>query len=508
MAKWNIHLLFTVFLLLPCMLKADPPVKGKTLALVVGISEYKDPGIKDLQYADKDAMAFAQYLKTRKSPADSIRLLTNEKATLAAINDGIDWLYKSAQPEDLIFIYFACHGDVEKQTPWQLGYLLAYDTPFNNYRNFAVRVEDINDMVLTLSSFKDARVVLITDACRSGKLAGSGARGSSLTTEALEKQANNEVRITACKSDQESQEGAWGGGHGVFSYYLINGLMGLADQENNREVTLEELRYYVKPQVSRDVREYVIGKTQDPVFSGEENFRMGIVDDKALAVLREQLAPGMAANGVSMGRSIEMALPEPDGLNPMEVFFTSLEGSGFITNLDFQEVAPQGKQAVLDYFLQTVESDSSYLPPPYKEKERAACRAYQQQLTAPDHDAGWQLALEHHLAIALHNAGQNIIVKYIQGDTAEINKRAYYNSQTANYDRYPALFEAALQLLEPAHPLYFPLQVKQHYFAGVAARLKSKKSVTQPCCWNRLRRKSANPLHLTTKLPTATTKWG
>ncbi len=52
---------------------------GATTRAVVGISDYQDPGIPDLRYADRDAEAFANYLC---SPAgDHLKVLTNQNAT-------------------------------------------------------------------------------------------------------------------------------------------------------------------------------------------------------------------------------------------------------------------------------------------------------------------------------------------------------------------------------------------------------------------------------------------
>lgn len=59
---------------------------GETYAVVVGISNYQDEAIPDLQFADRDAAAFARFLQ---SPAggsldeDHLKLLTNEAATTA-----------------------------------------------------------------------------------------------------------------------------------------------------------------------------------------------------------------------------------------------------------------------------------------------------------------------------------------------------------------------------------------------------------------------------------------
>ncbi|MFZ1255715.1 MAG: hypothetical protein WAR77_05145, partial [Saprospiraceae bacterium] len=37
---------------------------NNTYAVVVGISDYQDPGIPDLRFADRDAEAFANYLRS------------------------------------------------------------------------------------------------------------------------------------------------------------------------------------------------------------------------------------------------------------------------------------------------------------------------------------------------------------------------------------------------------------------------------------------------------------
>lgn len=59
-------------------LYADPPstgsVRGAVRAVVAGISDYQSPQIPDLQYAHRDAEAFAAWLKSRAgrqyNPAD------------------------------------------------------------------------------------------------------------------------------------------------------------------------------------------------------------------------------------------------------------------------------------------------------------------------------------------------------------------------------------------------------------------------------------------------------
>ena len=56
-------------------------------------------------------------------------------------------------------------------------------------------------------------------------------------------------------------------GHGIFSYYLIEGLKGAADLNRDGIVTLQELYEYVEQQVTQKSR--AVGGNQHPVMKGE-----------------------------------------------------------------------------------------------------------------------------------------------------------------------------------------------------------------------------------------------
>ena len=203
----------------------------------------------------------------------------------------------ATKKNDKVIIYFSGHGDVEKQTLWQRGYLLAYDTPHNNFRNNAVRVEDLDDLVKTLSIGHESKVIIILDACRSGTLANNGAQ---LTNEQLSKQVENEVRILSCKSDQKSLEGEqWGSGRGLFSYYLVNGLKGLADEQNDFVVTFEELKDYLQDNVKKAIAASDLSVRQNPVFVGDESFELSEVDEPTLVALNQEIS-ALEAPSVAM----------------------------------------------------------------------------------------------------------------------------------------------------------------------------------------------------------------
>jgi uncharacterized caspase-like protein len=56
-------------------------------------------------------------------------------------------------------------------------------------------------------------------------------------------------------------------GHGLFTYYLLEGLKGAADADGDRLVTVQELYAYVERQVVQ--RSRAVGASQHPIMKGE-----------------------------------------------------------------------------------------------------------------------------------------------------------------------------------------------------------------------------------------------
>ncbi len=112
------------------------------------------------------------------------------------------------------------------------------------------------------------QVVLITDACRSNELPGKSDGARWTFNKVMEKQSG-ELQMTSCAGNEQSLEDKiWGGGRGVFSYYLINGLQGLADNDpEDGEVSFYELQKYVKDNLRRETKSLTTGKPrQNPMF--------------------------------------------------------------------------------------------------------------------------------------------------------------------------------------------------------------------------------------------------
>ena len=470
--------------------------RHNTYAIIVGISKYDQKNnIPALKYADRDAQEFADYLRSRSGgsvPAENIQLLLNENATVAAVYQAMTWLKRTCEKDDLVFFYFAGHGDKETETIYNLGFLLTYNTPRPNYINNALRIEDLNNCANTLSISNKANVVLITDACHSGDLAGKGFRGSLLVGDALRITKSKEIRITSCASNQLAAEGKdWGEGRGVFSYYLVNGLKGVADRDKDGVVSINDIQLFMDSCFANDP---IIAENrikQNPVVKvakGNENFKLADVDSNAAIAAR-----------MNMGRPlVKKAMMSFVPMRPQEYFFDLLARSKnyqFSTYFDQEKGRSIGKyglartnaEALADYSALS-ELPAEEIPIAFCEmaidsikiiKEMAGDSTFvidldkvNQFIATLRADKNALSRFSDKLVVLLHNRGQEIINLYLNADEAEMERHRYYNSGGNGYDVYPKMFEVALKLISPDNDLYPILQADKHYFAGVAARLK------------------------------------
>ena len=228
---------------------APERVGGQKYAVVIGISKFKNglAGIPNLKYAEKDAASFEQFLESPQGgsfPRENIKTLYNEDATSQNIRSALLTFLTKPRPQDLVVIYFAGHGAADPNDNRNL-YLLAYDTDPDDMGGTAfpmVEFQEVFDRVI-----KARHVVTFIDACHSYGISGERltSKQNNLVNQYLERFASTGDRavITASDVSELSLEGPeWGGGHGVFTYYLLEGLGGKA---GGGTVTAGELFTYL-----------------------------------------------------------------------------------------------------------------------------------------------------------------------------------------------------------------------------------------------------------------------
>ena len=258
---------------------------GRKYALVIGISQYKNntKGIRNLEYADVDARAIYNFLQQPEAGGfdrENMFLLTNEQATLAEVRQALTSFIAKPTADDLLLIFVAGHGAPDPGAPQNL-YVIAYDTTVLDMAATALAMSDLRRFIG--QNIKCKRVIMLLDTCHSAGLATDATRdlGNNLTNLYLEKllyQEEGRAIITSSDVNEPSHESdRWGNGHGVFTYYLLQGLKGEADVNHDHLVTVGELFRYVRQKVRLDTH-------------FQQNPRMLIGDNEnlALAVARSQ----------------------------------------------------------------------------------------------------------------------------------------------------------------------------------------------------------------------------
>ncbi|MCB9330968.1 MAG: caspase family protein [Lewinellaceae bacterium] len=397
---------------------------GTTRAVVIGISNYLDPGIPNLKYAHRDAEAYADYLKSSAGGAlseDQVALLTNENATIGNMVAAIDGLIDASLAGDRAIIYFSGHGDVETKT--KDGFLLPYDSPAKSYMAGAYPLYYLQSVISTLSD-NNVQVIVITDACHAGALAGSKISGTQKTLAAMQQQFSNEIKVLSCQPDEYSLEGEqWGGGRGVFSYYLINGLMGLADGNRDLAVNLLELGRYLEEKVPAETDPEI----QIPMTVGNRTTNLAYVDKDVLARLE------------SDNSSTEPTL-------------NSIGSKGLEEDV-LAAASPEVREQYLA-FKAALANETLLVPSDSSANALYILLAGEQEL-APLHGL-----MRRNLAAALLNESQQVVIKVLNNDPSELAKvfgRGLYR-------HIPGYLDRAGELLGPQHYMYNRVKGLQHLF--------------------------------------------
>jgi len=408
----------------PRVSKIDSQAVGQTWALVIGVSQYQN--ISSLQFASADAEAFYSYLTSPAGgsvPQSNIQLLINDKATVGQIDRALRNLLDMVKPNDRVFFYFSGHGDQESKTIAQRGFLLTYNASGGNYNSTAFPVLFLNDYITTLSTINKAQIFLFLDACRAGKLAGSEIGGVQLLGQQLLAKASNEVKFMACQANELSLEGPkWGGGRGLFSYHLIRGMQGLADSNQDKQITLRELERYIEDHVTPEA----MPNRQNPLL---------IADDKSIPIFKVD-PPTLKA--------LQNDLPLPT--------FVAVQGKGFSEKiLDANSDEVQGWYA--DFQKAIAQKRLMFAP--------NDAESYLDRLLAINTITDLHPFIKREFATALLEESTLFFGKYL--------KDLQIDNSNNNFQRNVRYLEKASEILGKSHHFYPNLHAQIAYYKGLMA---------------------------------------
>ncbi|MBT3220502.1 MAG: caspase family protein [Proteobacteria bacterium] len=236
------------------------PAYREMHALIVGIDSYVNDSL-NLEYAVSDAQGVAEMLAERFEFA-STTVLRNEEATRANVLSALD-AYRSLDPEDGLFIFWAGHGTQENTaTGDALGYLVPHDGTFAPDRLLIDNISMVQLKDAIGKRIPAKHKLLVVDACYGGILATRNANMPEVD-EAYVRAATSEPAfqvLTAGRADQPVLDGG-PGGHSVFTGRFIESLDNI-DQYS----TASQIHSEVAPRVRQDAFDRG-ERVQTPVFA-------------------------------------------------------------------------------------------------------------------------------------------------------------------------------------------------------------------------------------------------
>jgi uncharacterized caspase-like protein len=242
----------------------------KLRCVVIGINAYADDSIPELAFARADALRLAECLTNSGfGPDIDVRVLVDGDATRENVVRAIGTdLVRLAAPDDIVLVYFACHGAPELSGPETIArYLVCHDTDMDSL--IATSIDVNADLQRLADRIPASLVCFITDACYSGYRGGRGILGPRLAERRRQTRAQaalSELRLgqgTVFLGAASDDEVAWESSalkHGVFSWFLLSEL---TDPASGPQIGLSTLydRVYGK------VHDYTGGR-QSPVLYG------------------------------------------------------------------------------------------------------------------------------------------------------------------------------------------------------------------------------------------------
>ena len=228
--------------------------------LFVGIDKYASPLIDDLACSARDAKALYALFADSLGAKDST-LLLDSRATKSEIVASLESL-DAANLDDLVFIHFSGHGSDTHQ-------LVTHDADPLSLDATAISLQSIVEL---FSRIPAKNLILCLDCCFSG---GAGARvfhspvapRDAASVEAALSRIGGAGRVilAASRADQEAIEDRRKG-HGIFSFYLLEGLSGAPEVLEAGSIPFLKLAQYVVKSV--EAAAAVFRHVQQPALRG------------------------------------------------------------------------------------------------------------------------------------------------------------------------------------------------------------------------------------------------
>ncbi|MCH8047388.1 MAG: SUMF1/EgtB/PvdO family nonheme iron enzyme [Planctomycetes bacterium] len=240
------------------------PKSGQFRALLIGVNDYTR--LKDLKYCEADVTALRDRLVAMGFRRDAIKCLTTgdrdpaRRPSYRNITEHLDALFSGLKEDAVLVIALSGHGgsfewkDASGKVQ-KASFYCPQDARLHDPLRTMISTKDIFDRLEKCPArFK----LLLVDACRDAHFAPDGARTAIDEAKSMAAFAKSlsdpstlpkgTLAMISCASGEQSYEDPKLG-HGIFMYYVLQGLAGKADVtyrgDRNKIVSYRELADYV-----------------------------------------------------------------------------------------------------------------------------------------------------------------------------------------------------------------------------------------------------------------------
>ena len=255
-------------------------------ALLVGINDYQGD-ISPLRYCEADVAVFRQALiELAGFKADNVFLMTSrmsgpKQPTNINVIKRLSLLSEQVQDDDTFIFYFSGHG-ISKDGH---SFLLATNSDSTTVDTLKISGIPLDQVNQILSRIQADQLLTIIDACRNDPESGRGEKDNLLTdsfsrgfkiarTSDSSGRPKMSATLYACNVGERAYEWAEKE-HGVFSYYLLEGLKGKAVNSQG-EVVMTDLADYTQQKVVEWSKTHK-GKIQTPWLEQSGGAKMVLV---------------------------------------------------------------------------------------------------------------------------------------------------------------------------------------------------------------------------------------
>lgn len=202
-------------------------------------------------------------------------MLVNDQAAKSDIEKYVErWLPNRVDTNSSVLIYYSGHGAPNPIT--QEGFLVPYDGDPTFLEITGYSLKRLYDQLGKLPS-KD--IVVLLDSCFAGtgerSVIAKGTRPVVINVENPLLAGEKIVVLTAGTGAQTSST-YHQKSHGLFTYFLLKGLQGAADANQDSKIDVAELYSYLKPQVQGTARREFNNDQAPQLLANPEVIRNGM----------------------------------------------------------------------------------------------------------------------------------------------------------------------------------------------------------------------------------------